>query len=126
MTRLQAVSANIRAKVEESDAADVINAQSAQNRDDAIAAVNEVRMALENLEPTDPSRLDEIRMLIEEVRVQYENADLSGVYQTLVSMLQEQRQTREDLEAELESLSGDIHHLRQVSSVLPTGCNGET
>ena len=126
MTRLQALSADIRAKVEESDAADVINVQSAQDRDAAIAAVDRVRVALENLNPSDPSRLEEVREFIEDVSVQYENADLSGVYQTLEERLQEQRRTREGLEAELESLSGDIQRLRQVSSVLPTGCNGET
>lgn len=126
LTQLQALSADIAESVAESDAADATNIQSAQNRDSAIAAVDQVRETLENLDPTDPSRLEELRRMIGDVRAEYESADLSGIYQDLVKRLQQQRGAREELEAELEGLGSDIQHLRQVSSVLPTGCNGET
>jgi predicted nucleic acid-binding Zn-ribbon protein len=126
MLQLQALSADIAERAAESDTADTINAQSSQNRDNAVTAVEQVRQALDNLDPTNSSRVEELRQQIDEVRAQYESVDLSGIYQTLLRRIQEQRETRQSLEAELEGLSGEIRHLRQVSSVLPTGCNGET
>lgn len=123
MMQLLAISADVADSAAEADAADIVNAQSALNRDAAVAAVDEVRQALNSLDPADSSRLQELRLLIGEVRAQYEDADLSGVYQALMERLVMQRAVREGLQAELEELNADIEHLRQVRSVLPTGCN---
>lgn len=124
LMQLQALNADIAERVAESDTADAANLQSAQNRDNAVTAVEQVRQALETLEPIDQSRLEELRQLISEARTTHEDANLSGVYQALKERIGRQRETREGLEAELEGLGSDIRHLRQVSSVLPTGCSG--
>ena len=124
--QLQDVNANIATRRAEVEAANTTNAQTALRRDEAVAAVNQVQRALDNLDPTDPSRLEEVRRLISGIQAEYQTADLSGVYQRLMERLVAQRAVREELEAELEGLNGDIEHLRQISSVLPTDCNGRS
>ena len=124
--QLQNLRADIEGQAADSDAADVTNAESALARNSSIAAVEQVREVVESLDPTDSSRVEELRQLINAVQAEYESADLSGVYQSMVRRLQEQREMRQELEAELEGMSGEIQRLRHIRSVLPTGCNGET
>ena len=105
------------------DARDATNMEAERSRNDAVAAVERLRQALESLDPTDPARLEDVRRMIEGLRADLRAADLSGVYESLMERLLEQRAERESLEAELEGLSREIERVRQIGSVLPTGCN---
>ena len=81
-------------------------------------------MKLSNLDLVDSSALDEVRQLVSQTRSKHEAADLSGVYQTLVSRLEEQRAIRTQLQEELDGLTGDIERLRRVNQALPDPSSG--
>ena len=120
---LQADIAESQARLESIEAT---NNRSAEERDQAVAAVEQVREALENLAGVEASKIEDIRRLLNDVRLQSEAADLSGVYEALRGRVEEQRATRQRLEAELAALEGDIEHLRRVNQALPNippGCN---
>ena len=103
-----------------------LNEQSAEERDSAVSAVDQLRRQLESLGEVDTSGLEEIRRMIGDVRDELDSADLSGVYATLRGRLEEQRAARQELEARVGSLVSDVEYLRRVNQELPEippGCN---
>ncbi len=105
-------------------AANSINEETRRDRDTAVSAVEQLRAKLNDLDLIDSSTLDEVRQLVSQTRNKYEAADLSGIYRTLTSRLEEQRNIRNQLQEELDGLTGDIEHLRRVNEALPDPSSG--
>ena len=120
---LQSLSDGFAQREADLDLVESSNEQSAANRDAARSALNQVREAFNSLETADQSKLELIRQLISDVHIKLNAANLTNVYEELRGRLTEQRNTREQLEEELNGMRADIEHLRRVNLTLPNSCN---
>lgn len=119
LTELQDLNRDVEQHEAEVSLAESLNEQSALDRSRTVTAVAQLQETLDNLDTVNLADLEEIRMLVSSLRAEYNAADLSGVHEGLVEMLEEQRAERQRLEMQLHGLTDDIEHLRRVNLALP-------